>query len=236
MKIGRNDLCPCGSGRKYKKCCMQADAKNVRATRKISSTPDWVRHFTTEITNAAATTMLSVPAVKSATSKWDLPETDAIQNVLFTQHALFDLAVTETGALVTQSSYKIPDASDEDASAFKKALGSSCLSLIEVVESKRGKGLRLHDRLVNKDVFVPDPELATQLEPLEVILGRLSDWDGQPVLLPGWQKIRFRGRKAVISVLEKTMREAGLEDDDHEFRTAWLRREAASTARAALGA
>ncbi|MGE0628861.1 MAG: SEC-C metal-binding domain-containing protein [Hyphomicrobiaceae bacterium] len=22
-KIGRNDPCPCGSGRKYKKCCMQ---------------------------------------------------------------------------------------------------------------------------------------------------------------------------------------------------------------------
>jgi uncharacterized protein YecA (UPF0149 family) len=21
-KIGRNDLCPCGSGKKYKKCCM----------------------------------------------------------------------------------------------------------------------------------------------------------------------------------------------------------------------
>ncbi|MEJ2040503.1 MAG: SEC-C metal-binding domain-containing protein [Desulfosarcinaceae bacterium] len=22
MKIGRNDPCPCGSGKKYKKCCM----------------------------------------------------------------------------------------------------------------------------------------------------------------------------------------------------------------------
>ena len=22
-KIGRNDLCPCGSGRKYKKCCLR---------------------------------------------------------------------------------------------------------------------------------------------------------------------------------------------------------------------
>ena len=21
-KVGRNDLCPCGSGRKYKKCCL----------------------------------------------------------------------------------------------------------------------------------------------------------------------------------------------------------------------
>ena len=24
-KIGRNDLCPCGSGKKYKRCCMARD-------------------------------------------------------------------------------------------------------------------------------------------------------------------------------------------------------------------
>jgi preprotein translocase subunit SecA len=24
-KIGRNDPCPCGSGKKYKKCCMSRD-------------------------------------------------------------------------------------------------------------------------------------------------------------------------------------------------------------------
>ncbi|MDQ3050669.1 MAG: SEC-C metal-binding domain-containing protein, partial [Bacteroidota bacterium] len=22
-KVGRNELCPCGSGKKYKKCCLQ---------------------------------------------------------------------------------------------------------------------------------------------------------------------------------------------------------------------
>jgi hypothetical protein len=27
MKIGRNDPCPCGSGRKYKQCCLTKDAK-----------------------------------------------------------------------------------------------------------------------------------------------------------------------------------------------------------------
>ena len=26
-KIGRNDLCPCGSGKKYKKCCEAAEQK-----------------------------------------------------------------------------------------------------------------------------------------------------------------------------------------------------------------
>jgi len=24
MKVGRNDLCPCGSGKKYKQCCLKA--------------------------------------------------------------------------------------------------------------------------------------------------------------------------------------------------------------------
>lgn len=23
MKLGRNELCPCGSGKKYKKCCLR---------------------------------------------------------------------------------------------------------------------------------------------------------------------------------------------------------------------
>jgi tetratricopeptide (TPR) repeat protein len=30
-KIGRNDLCPCGSGKKYKKCCLASDEAAARA-------------------------------------------------------------------------------------------------------------------------------------------------------------------------------------------------------------
>lgn len=31
MKIGRNDPCPCGSGKKYKKCCEAADQQKALA-------------------------------------------------------------------------------------------------------------------------------------------------------------------------------------------------------------
>ena len=40
-KIGRNDNCPCGSGRKYKKCCMneipteKLDPEKLREIKKI---------------------------------------------------------------------------------------------------------------------------------------------------------------------------------------------------------
>ena len=29
MKIGRNDPCPCGSGMKYKKCCLNKTAPDI---------------------------------------------------------------------------------------------------------------------------------------------------------------------------------------------------------------
>ena len=32
-KIGRNDLCPCDSGKKYKKCCLASDEAATRAAR-----------------------------------------------------------------------------------------------------------------------------------------------------------------------------------------------------------
>jgi len=33
VKIGRNDPCPCGSGKKYKRCCLAKDQEAERARR-----------------------------------------------------------------------------------------------------------------------------------------------------------------------------------------------------------
>ena len=43
-KIGRNDPCPCGSGKKYKKCCMAADVTEIR-TLQPANIPQEVRHI-----------------------------------------------------------------------------------------------------------------------------------------------------------------------------------------------
>jgi hypothetical protein len=44
-KIGRNELCPCGSGRKYKQCCLSNPASNekiLRAAAQVSSREELV--------------------------------------------------------------------------------------------------------------------------------------------------------------------------------------------------
>jgi uncharacterized protein YecA (UPF0149 family) len=35
LKLGRNEPCYCGSGKKYKKCCLEADRKEIGQERKI---------------------------------------------------------------------------------------------------------------------------------------------------------------------------------------------------------
>jgi len=36
MNVGKNDLCPCGSGKKYKKCCFEKE-KLEKARRLLAS-------------------------------------------------------------------------------------------------------------------------------------------------------------------------------------------------------
>ena len=39
MKLGRNDLCHCGSGKKYKKCCLQKDEEAEHDARIATQSP-----------------------------------------------------------------------------------------------------------------------------------------------------------------------------------------------------
>ena len=42
MKLARNELCHCGSGKKYKKCCLESDQKiSFEKTRQILAEDDW---------------------------------------------------------------------------------------------------------------------------------------------------------------------------------------------------
>jgi hypothetical protein len=40
-KTGRNNPCPCGSGKKYKNCCMDKDQQKERITREHGLEPDY---------------------------------------------------------------------------------------------------------------------------------------------------------------------------------------------------
>ncbi len=36
VKVGRNDPCPCGSGKKYKKCCFEKDQERLHHSSEVA--------------------------------------------------------------------------------------------------------------------------------------------------------------------------------------------------------
>lgn len=47
-KIGRNDPCPCGSGKKYKRCCAEKVEQRVRPEEAWLQDPEWLKIRRTE--------------------------------------------------------------------------------------------------------------------------------------------------------------------------------------------
>jgi hypothetical protein len=43
--VGRNDLCPCGSGKKYKRCCMPKDEEQEQLRRDLENLNDVTDHY-----------------------------------------------------------------------------------------------------------------------------------------------------------------------------------------------
>jgi len=214
---------------------MQTDASQNREAQKIASTSDWVSFYSRRLVEQMAPQALQNTAIQSAQRNWgDGHDTgDTFDDRVFQQHAMFDLSVTESGPLITQAEIDLGNNPKGQIAEFKAILAGSHLSMLEVTGCKRGRGVSLKNRLTEEVGFVSSGPLSESLEPLEVVLGRMMEWNGENILLPDWERIRFRGRKAAITKVRNEMAEAGLEDDDIEFRIAWLRREAALTARSA---
>ncbi len=45
VKIGRNDPCPCGSGKKYKQCCLNKPKKPVDTIESETEKKKWLEHY-----------------------------------------------------------------------------------------------------------------------------------------------------------------------------------------------
>ncbi len=41
LRVGRNDPCPCGSGKKYKKCCMLKDIVDIQTDKSVRIQPEF---------------------------------------------------------------------------------------------------------------------------------------------------------------------------------------------------
>ncbi len=155
-KIGRNEPCPCGSGKKFKKCCMRGDSEHRQQLETFDEVVDeaitWLQdRFAEDLSEAVEEQFLSYMPEEGWESFVELPDDirklvsiNAYEWALVEGHTRENLDAIPLLDLVLGHGGPIMEA---DQRQFLESLRHAHLNLYEVVGSKAGHSLKVRELL-----------------------------------------------------------------------------------------
>jgi hypothetical protein len=233
MDVGRNEPCPCGSGKKYKRCCgaprtdpLESAARELRASQDAAEAR--VRRFIRD--------ELEDDALDDAWEEFDLtddgldPARDERQ--LFVPWVLYDWEPWEAvvqrnkpgGARLTpawMAQVRRNDAFSPTESDFLVSVLTTPTSFHEVISCEPGRMLTLRDILLGTDTTVLDNLASSDVQPGDIIYARAVPFadvalfvgSGEIVIPPAFKGAILDARKELRARLRKLTEEKLLRDE-----------------------
>jgi len=238
VSVGRNDPCPCGSGRKYKKCCLAADASPrhepseevrtsaVRAVLRFGARPEYREAH--------------AQASEAFRGRGPLPEmedevaTDADLKLLF--YLAFDREVDAGESLAAAFLRRAAWQVAVPERRFIARLAAARLRLYEVHEVRLDEGVRLRDLWTDEEAFVTERSATHGLTRWDLLAARVAPEDDGSLRFEGGLYFfppRLKGELlGALRDLQRSLRRSQPDlDDDTLFRHAavlfnrfWLER------------
>src|SRR5688572_11610917 len=168
MSIGRNDPCPCGSGRKYKKCCLPAAADSGDALYErfrscegtiVDKLARFARrtHGETALADAAAEFQLDLAGAEEE------PDSQ-----VFIPWFVFDWIPMD--AYLREEGRSLSDTER----AFIEAVRKEPFSFYEILEADPGNGVRVRDILREVEWDVTERAASGSLQRGDVVYARVA--------------------------------------------------------------
>jgi hypothetical protein len=193
MKPGRNDPCPCGSGRKYKQCCLaQAEAvpPDELAWRRVRRAVD---PLFGELLGEAAR-RFGDEGLAEAWAEFNLWQTDepfdpdAPIATMFLSWMVYDWQpdpldtalpeaahdATATQAYLARAGHRL----EPIARRYAEACGTAAFSFYEVVDCTPGQGLRLRDLLLGTETEVTERSGSRYAQPGDLTYAKIVAVEG----------------------------------------------------------
>ncbi|MCB0306922.1 MAG: SEC-C domain-containing protein [Calditrichaeota bacterium] len=194
---GRNDPCPCGSGKKYKQCCMSKDSQHSSSEllwRRLGETSDKLANqllnfFMERLDSEALMDAWSDYLTLRAGRDFD-PDDPEIQcfmpwmfynwSMQFTDGNPETDEIDEKDTPSTIAEYFLAANRrrlTEMEKRFIQLSVSTNFSFYEVVDCQPGKGFTLRDLLLSTEVYVYERAASTDAQPGDVIFAKVVRYD-----------------------------------------------------------
>jgi hypothetical protein len=202
MTVGRNDPCPCGSGRKYKRCHLAADtATNASSAREVTSPFHELDNHLVDEMGAYAAKRFAAEFLDEAAILQTYPEIGAqfavpwlVYVAEFEGRPIIDWYIEERGWSLSRP-----------ATEWLAAQQKSWLSIWEVEDVDPGKAIVLHDLLTGERRTVHEVSASKVAKRHYALLGRIVD-AGSVSLICGMHGIPLR--PAQVAPVIETVRRA----------------------------
>lgn len=147
MKIGRNDPCPCGSGKKYKKCCMQIHQSIENAENNLK---DKILRFSNEPRFKA-----DIRDANDLFFEGREPDEDDIS--MFIDWFIYDYRLKDYNKSIIELFYleKLQNLNNLEIGLLEERQ-NTVLGIYEVTGIERGRGIYIRDVFDNTEKFVND--------------------------------------------------------------------------------
>ncbi|MGL5714799.1 MAG: SEC-C metal-binding domain-containing protein [Paraclostridium sp.] len=201
--LGRNELCPCGSGKKYKRCCLNKDVVTERAGRKIvlsqkqysqlySKLYEYSRQPKFEEEYKKAQDMFYILENENINKKFE-----SFFNTYFIQDHIMENKKVITVEFFEENKYNL----NKFEIDILKSLFESFVSVYEIKEKLEDKILLL-DCLTNKEIYTEDINLLSGFKKGDCIIARIVEVDGSHLLLDVTVSISSSIKDIIVNDIE----------------------------------
>lgn len=229
--VGRNDPCPCGSGRKYKDCCLVEDDARLAALMSSRTRDAALAKLLTfafqpafDSDHSVAEIVFWGTRIRDASSdelQWLLDSEDA--NIKYNSWFIFDWEVDNTGTVAELFLEESGATVTPLERQFLERLSQAHLRLYEVESVDRGHGLRLVDLFTGDRTFVIERTATQQIVTWDLLGARVAPdglggyvFEGGLYLYPADAKDQILGHFRRLS--RRHHRKAPLDDVATFFR------------------
>jgi hypothetical protein len=226
MKPGRNDPCSCGSGKKYKHCCLRAESAAVETPeeflrRRIRAVIDGL----SEQLLRFAGSRLGAGLIDEAWADFSLGEEETFN--LKTPHLPVFMPWFFHQWFPDPKNTRFPDLAAREATVageflarqrrhldpllirYLEACAGAPFSFHEVVSVEPGRGFALRDLILERETFVSEHSGSRSARPGDILFAQIVALEGLG-LIEGWGlNVIQPGEKPAIIELRKTIRGRG---------------------------
>lgn len=182
--LGRNELCPCGSGMKYKKCCLNKDIVSERVGRKVNYSQKQYSDLYTKIYEYSRQDKFK-DEYEKAKEMFYIVEDDSINQKFerfFNTYFIQDHIMESKKVLTVEFYEENNDNMTTSDVEVLRNLFESYVSVYEVKEKQSGKVL-LTNCLTNEEVYTEDINLLKDFKVGSCIIARMVNIDGVSILI-----------------------------------------------------